>query len=235
MNEPIKPAAPVTSTFTGRLPWNRSPTSGCELAAGTRFPAQIDARATTFGTMCTPVVKPISFPDSGLPGRALKRMINGTEQGSPGPSLICPVRAGADCFRDVYRVQGGDDVGFRLWTGGNPGHAARQRARVRQRGDCAAGGRDRCVQRVPARALPKLGRWARTALPSGNDTANRAGVPRALHRHGGNKPRIRVRRPFLRRPLQPLRKPDSPLRHRATERPVSSEIDFRGVSRRPRT
>ena len=49
----------------------------------------------------------------------------------------------------------------------------------------------------------------------------RYGVPRACDRHGGDQPCLCVGRPLVLGPLQPLREPDSPQRHRGAEAALS--------------
>ena len=73
----------------------------------------------------------------------------------------------------------------------------------------------------PRQLWPKLGD-ARPARHHGGGGVRRLGprLPRALHRHGGDQPRLGLGRPVLRRPLQPVRQPAPPQRH-ATRRSAS--------------
>lgn len=55
------------------------------------------------------------------------------------------------------------------------------------------------------------------SLTASGARRNGPGLPRALHRDGGDVARVGRHRPQLRRPLQPVRQPDGAARHRQAE------------------
>ena len=90
-------------------------------------------------------------------------------------------------------------------------------------------------QRVPAPALAEARRPG-PARHHGGGGVRRLGarLPRALHRHGGDQPRLGVGRPFLRRAFQPVRQPAPPQRLRRAEAQVPAQADLRRARRRAR-
>ena len=117
-------------------------------------------------------------------------------------------------------------------TGRNPRPPARHRARFRKRGDRAAGGPDRCRQRLPAGPVAAP-RRTRAARHHGRDRMGRRtdGLSRALHRDGGDLPGVGLGGAVLRRALQPLRQPDQSARHAGTEGALSAEARQRRACR----
>ena len=108
-------------------------------------------------------------------------------------------------------------------------------ALLRGRQHRAARREDRPRGLVPARALAADGR-ARAARHHrlGGGGRRRARLSGALRRHGGGVARLRLGRPFLRRPLQSLREPDLSLGRPRAEGALSAETDLRRASRRAR-
>ena len=113
--------------------------------------------------------------------------------------------------------------------------AAGQRARLHRRRDRADRRPDRQDQRVSAPAVAQA-RRPRPARHHGGGGVRRLGprLSRALHRHGGDQPRLGLDRPVLRRALQPVRQPDPPQRQRGAEAQVPAQADLRRARRRAR-